>query len=320
MAVLALLLSGWPNAEAQTLKKIRVTGWGPASPETSFFWTTVHKGYFKDEGIEIEWVAGQGAGDSLKRVLAGDATFGWSTTDAMMFGIAQGAKVKGVFDLHNNFYHVVYLPAHIKINKVEDLKGKKIGVTSQASLTRYMMMLAGSKARLPSSYLTYVAVGFAPGAPLQSGQIDAAVSWPNLTQSMRAAGLKDLQEWWTGLDYPTDQIVVTEDTYNNGRALVESFIRALAKGIQYENEHQEEAAQFVPKYLTAPIRLEVMQRYIKVTQEWMHFPATKTKGIGYTDIAALKPILEELRQADLIKTDIDLSKYFTNEFQEKYGK
>ena len=81
----AVLLSAPSEAGAQSLKKVRVAGWGPASPETSFFWTTVHQGYFKDEGIEIEWVAGQGAGDSLKRVIAGDATFAWSTT---LLGIA----------------------------------------------------------------------------------------------------------------------------------------------------------------------------------------------------------------------------------------
>jgi NitT/TauT family transport system substrate-binding protein len=302
------------------LTKVRVAGWGPATGETSFFWTTVHKGYFKDEGIELEWVPGQGAGDSLRRVVTGDVTFAWSTTDALIFGAAQNAKAKGIFNLHNNFYHVVFLPERGRISKVEDLKGKKIGVTSQASLTRYTMMLAGAKAGLPQDYLTYIAVGFAPGPPLQSGQIDAAVSWPNLTNAMRAAGMKDLQEWWTGLDYPTDQIVISNETYTRNRDLADRFIRALVKGIRYENANQEEAAHFVPQYLKVPISPEVLRQYIKVTQEWMHFPETKTKGLGYTDIRALVPVVEELQKANLIKGSIDLAEYFTNEFQEKYGK
>lgn len=318
LGTIGLCLAGAPaDATEQTPMKIRFAGWGPASPETSFIWTGVHQGYFKEEGIDIEWVAGQGAGDSLKRVITGNATFGWSTTDAIIFGAVQGAKVKGVFNLHNNFYHVVYLQDRLHIDKIQDLNDKKIGVTSQASLTRYMMMLALSKGGMPQASLTYVAVGFAPGPPLQAGQIDAAVSWPNLTNAMRAAGMKTLKEWWTGLDYPTDQIVVSDETYTKNRGLVERFVRALVKGIEYENQHPEEAAVFVPRYLSAPVTTDVMLQYIRVTEQWMHYPATETDGLGYTDITALGPIVEELRKAGLIKSPVDLSQYITNRFQER---
>jgi len=121
---LALLIVSVGVAEAQ-LTKIRFASWGPASPETSFIWTGVHKGYFKDEGLEIEWVAGQGAGDSLKRLITGSATFAWTTSDTIIFAADQGAKVKAVFNLHDNFYHVVYLPDRMRVTSIRDLKGAK---------------------------------------------------------------------------------------------------------------------------------------------------------------------------------------------------
>src|SRR5262245_34710972 len=202
IGLLLALLIGLATVSNAQVTKVRFASWGPASPETSFIWTGVHKGYFKEEGLDIEWVAGQGAADSLKRLITGSATFAWTTADAIMFAADQGAKVKAVFNLHDNFYHVVYLPDRLRVMSIRDLKGKKIGVTSQASITRYTLMQALALAGMAQEDLTYVAVGFAPGPPLQSGQIDAAVSWPNLTNAMRAAGI-NLQTWETGVNYPT---------------------------------------------------------------------------------------------------------------------
>ena len=111
---LGLVIGAAGVAEAQ-VTKIRFASWGPASRETSFIWTGAHKGYFKEEGLEIEWVAGQGAADSLKRLIAGSANVAWTTSDAIMFAADQGVKVKAVFNLHDNFYHVVYLPDRLKV-------------------------------------------------------------------------------------------------------------------------------------------------------------------------------------------------------------
>jgi len=320
--IVAFSLAGtFGTARAQQLTKVEFAGYGPADVGQSFLFTAVEKGYFKDEGIDFQYVAGQGGGDAIKRLITGGASFAWASTDTIMFAADQGAKVKGVFNIHNNFYDFAYLPDKLgmHVSKMQDWKGKKIGIISQASITRYLVMEALSAAKMQQDDVSFIAVGFAAIPPLQAGQIDAYVSWPSLNGAMRKAGL-NIAEYSTGLDFPTDQIVTSDELLSKNLDLVDHFIRAVAKAMKYEPNHFDEVAAYLPKYMAAPFTPEAIKPILVDGETWIHGPQTKTHGLGYTDIDSLAPILALLRQANSIQHDLDLHSLYTNEFQEKYGR
>jgi len=321
-AVVALALyASLTVAVATEPTKVQFAGYGPADIGMSFLFTAVEKGYFKEEGIDFQYMPGQGGGDAIKRLITGGASFAWASTDTIMFAADQGGKVKGIFNIHNSFYDLAYLPEKLgaQVTKMQDWKGKKIGIISQASITRYLVMEALSAANMQQDDVSYIAVGFAPIPPLQAGQIDAYVSWPSMNGAMRKAGL-NIANYSTGLDFPTDQIVTSEEILTKNHDLAERFVRAIVNAIKYEPAHFDEVANFLPKYMAAPYTPEAIRPVLENGESWIHGPQTVAHGLGYTDIDSLAPILSLLRKADAIQHDLDLHSLYTNEFQQKYGR
>lgn len=153
------------------------------------------KGFFKDEGLDLEIVDFAGGSKALAAVVGGSADVvsgAFEHTVNMQF---KGQAMRA-FVLQGRAPQIV-LGINPKtmpnFKSVADLKGKKIGVTAPGSSTNVMANFVLAKAGLKPSDVSIVGVGASNGAvaAMRSGNIDAISNLdPVITLLARSGDLK----------------------------------------------------------------------------------------------------------------------------------
>ncbi len=154
-----------------------------------------------------------------------------------------------------------------------------------------------------------------------AGQIDTYMSWPNLTLDLQGAkGFENMKIWpIANVNYPGDDLVVTQDEYQNNQVLVQAFLRALMKGMRYEFGHQQEVANFMGKYLPGSNATpDQLLPQVKNNDAQAQFKGTETNGLGYIDIGSVSSAQDVFLTNGIMKTKVDVGPLFSNELVTKY--
>ena len=135
------------------------------------------KGFFKDEGLEVEIVDFAGGARALQAVVGGSADVVSGAFEHNINMQAKGQPMRA-FVLQGRAPQIVLAVSNKTMpnfKSVADLKGKKIGVTAPGSSTNIMTNFVLAKSGLKGTDVSYVGVGASQGAvaALRSGQIDA---------------------------------------------------------------------------------------------------------------------------------------------------
>lgn len=128
IAVICLIFYGfYSSKESNSLTKVKV-----AEVTHSVFYApqyiALEKGFFEEEGLDIELTLTSGADNVMAAVLSGDADIGLSGSEATIYVYNQGEKdyIKTFAQLTQKDGSFLVSRENIKDFKVEDLKGKYI--------------------------------------------------------------------------------------------------------------------------------------------------------------------------------------------------
>jgi ABC-type nitrate/sulfonate/bicarbonate transport system substrate-binding protein len=72
VAATSLAMPWIRKAGAAEIEKVRMASWSPRLAEQANIYVSEQVGFFKEQGIELEWIPGQGSGDALKNMIAGN--------------------------------------------------------------------------------------------------------------------------------------------------------------------------------------------------------------------------------------------------------
>lgn len=166
-------------ASAQALEKKKVTIAVGGKNLLYYLPLTVaeQKGFFKDEGLDVEIVDFAGGARALQAVVGGSADVVSGAFEHNINMQAKGQPMRA-FVLQGRAPQIVLAVSTKTMpnyKTVADLKGKKIGVTAPGSSTNIMSNFVLAKNGLKPADVSYVGVGASQGAvaALRSGQIDA---------------------------------------------------------------------------------------------------------------------------------------------------
>jgi NitT/TauT family transport system substrate-binding protein len=172
-----LLLPALVAAQALEKKKVTIAVGGKNLLYYLPLTVAEQKGFFKDEGLDVEIVDFAGGARALQAVVGGSADVVSGAFEHNINMQAKGQPMKA-FVLQGRAPQIV-LAVSTKtmpnFASVADLKGKKIGVTAPGSSTNIMSNFVLAKSGLKPADVSYVGVGASQGAvaALRSGQIDA---------------------------------------------------------------------------------------------------------------------------------------------------
>lgn len=163
-----------PPSQAQTLKKVRM---GSSSTNVSFLaiYSALHRGFFKDEGIDLEIIY-MAANLTSAAVLAGDLDYSAAVT-GLIGGAVRGQPMKVL--LFTVERPLLFLMSKKEIKDPKQLKGKKIAGSSpggSATLLAYQVLRRfGLEPGQDVSVLPMGGSAAGRFAVLESGVVDASL-------------------------------------------------------------------------------------------------------------------------------------------------
>lgn len=247
LLVCSLLLTG-SSVVAQELVKVPVQI--PAiTPAVSPFALARDRGYYRQEGLDVQLVLIPSA-LGMQALLAGNIKLS-TAGGAGMLPILRGAPVKFVFTTFSR--PMFWLYAKSEIRAVENLKGKKVGVSGLGSGPDSLLREILKKHGLEGGRdVVILPVGSGTGRffALQAGSVDAAMLSVPANLLAQDAGFRELvsfidQEWveLQGTVNVTDQLLATDPI------LVEKFLRATLKGFIHYRDLRAQSIANLARFL-----------------------------------------------------------------------
>ena len=206
------------------------------------------KGFYQREGLDLELVFVRGASTAVQALLANQIHFIFSVGPQMP-SIWEGADIILLAQMIGRpTFSMIVTP---DIQKVTDLKGKKIGVSFGGST------FAGTKALLelskmnPEKDVQYVSIpGSQPKiAAMQQGIIHAALLAPPSDYVAIKAGFKRLVNLADLFkDTSFSGLAATGKTIKENPQFVRRMTRAIVRGVLHSRQYPEDAVQTMVKH------------------------------------------------------------------------
>lgn len=195
------------------------------------FYAAKAKGFFADEGIEVNLIPGSYAIKPVRQIETGAADIAVAPADQTLIAIAENKPLKVLGTVFNKSVVCFMSKKDLKIVNVTDLKGHRVAIYGGFDTENILKILLG-KFRIKESELASIVQAGA----LQMFETDGVEVWPsyrfNEPLLMQAKGIETecLKPENFGVSYYSDTLVTSGEYLSKHRNSVERFLRASAKG------------------------------------------------------------------------------------------
>ena len=202
-------------------------------------------GFWKEERLNVAVTGQQGSVQSMQLLQAGQLDFAQITPETAITARAQGVPVVSVFAT-NKWISKLCVPPESPVQKVADLKGRKVGVPSATSGQRFFAQAMVKRVGVSPADVEYLPTGFGAAAAeaMKQGKVDALAYWGGWYIQVENMGYKFRCYELPGMENaPGHALFTMEDTLKKNPDLVERVGRAHAKGLVYAMSHPEATAK-----------------------------------------------------------------------------
>ncbi|MFC2134412.1 ABC transporter substrate-binding protein [Bacteroidota bacterium] len=281
------------------------------------FYSAIDEGFYSSENLDVKFNLGSPEANPVKMVLSGADDFGvLGGPDTLLVARSRGEPLVAIAVIHkdSNFPVLISLKES-GIETVNDLQDKKVGFFYGHISTDVIRNLFNKQ----KVNVEEVNVGFNYN-PLIAGQIDAewafrttaGVNLPAQGIEINTISPKDY-----GITTHGFTIFTTEEMIENNPEVVEQFLRATLKGVEYTLNSPDTALDSVISRndkANPDLERQRLALYAQVTSNSEEFPP------GYLDYKMFEETYERLNEEGVLESDFDINSAFTTEFIEKiYG-
>jgi NitT/TauT family transport system substrate-binding protein len=207
------------------------------------FFVAQEKGFFKEEGLDVQAKSFSSPGDGLKPLLSGDLDAVLSTADSVLTVLDKAPGQLKVVYLTDTSAGADAILAKKDIADIKGMKGKKVAATL-GQCNQLLLEKALEKAGLTDKDIQLVNMNpDDAGAAFAAGKIDVAVTWePWIT---KVAGEETGHVIFSSKETPNlilDVLAISAKTAGKKGPETRAFLRALNKGYEFVQQHTDEAA------------------------------------------------------------------------------
>jgi NitT/TauT family transport system substrate-binding protein len=245
MTFFLALVSFTSAASAAEAKKV-VFGYSTIGAMAAGAWMAKEIGAYEKYGIDTELIYISSGPTVVQALLGGDVTGGIAATNAVIAAVLRGAPLVSVVSTANRPYHRLWVQPDIM--RVEDLKGKTIGVTRFGPVTDNLTRMILKKYGLENAVNVRQMGGTAEvSAAIQNKQIAGAVtSSLRVDSTVQPRLLMKLEDM--GFQYSMDVIAYSRDDMKRSPQTVDGMVRAYTEGVAAMHYQKEKAFRAIAKY------------------------------------------------------------------------
>jgi NitT/TauT family transport system substrate-binding protein len=276
------------------------------------FYVAVEKGYFKQEGLDIEFDY-RFETDGVSLVGADNLQFAVVSGEQVLLARAQGIPVVYVLAWWQNYPVAIASRAEKGIRSPADLKGKRIGLPGLFGASYIGLRALLEAGGLSESDVKLDSIGYNQVEALIAGREDAVVIYANNEPiQLRSQGYPlNVIRVADFVQLASNGLITNEKTIAQRPDLVRRMNKAILKGIASTLANPDDAYNICKKYIEGLDQADqkVQKEILLASLEFW-----KAKTPGFSDPKAWGNMQHVLEGMGLITQPLDLSKAYTNDF------
>lgn len=277
------------------------------------WYVAVERGYFAEEGIELEFDYGDYDTKGVQLVAAGWTPFAIASGDQVVKARAQNMPVVTFVNWWRKFPVAIVALEESGIQSPSDLEGRKVGIPETfggASFIGWKALAAATD--LDEEGVDLEVIGYAALENLTVGRVDAAVIYANnepVQLQQRGYDIRLIPV----ADYAplvSNGIIASEEVLQEKPELVRAFARAFLRGLEDVLSDPEAAFEISKGYVEGLEENEEVQR--AVLQASLEY--WRGEPLGASEPEAWENTVEVTETIGVLEGDVDPREAFTNEY------
>lgn len=273
------------------------------------------KGFFRDEGIDVNILAGEGSTVTVKLVGNRTTEFGYAGADQALMAYGRDLQVVSTAVILQKSPSAIIFPKSSGIKSLKDLYGKTLGVQLRSNTEKQWRAVEKIQ-NIDNSKIKEVPADRAIAQLIANKSIEAGVAF-YFNDGLKLVSDGTPMDWIlfsdVGLPIYSTALVTNADLIKENPDLVHRFTRAFVKGWVYSQAHPQEALElFLKANPTVDPKYSALKlpEVLKLTQT----ADTEKNGIGYSSKENWEAMQKALIGMEMMQTPVDVTKVFTNQF------
>jgi ABC-type nitrate/sulfonate/bicarbonate transport system substrate-binding protein len=301
-----------PTPTAQPQRAVLSLDWVPNTNHTGLY-VALEKGWYEEEGIELEIQIPSDPAAALKQVAYGNTQFGVSFQEEVTIARSNDIPVVSIAAIIQHNTSAFAWLAKTPIQRAKDIEGKRYasyGLPIERPILGQLLACDGGDVEK----VEFIDVGFDAFPALIGGRADLAwifLAWDGVQAELMGHEINCLPLSGSCVpDYYTPVIIAGESTIAENADLVRRFMRATARGYAYAIDHAPESAEILQRAspetdptLAYRSQAWLSPRYQDDAERW-----------GEQKLEVWQAFAEFMHNNGLIDKAIDPEKAFTNDF------
>jgi NitT/TauT family transport system substrate-binding protein len=309
-SILSLMLSTTAAAATDITFQLNWTAGGA----NAGFAAAVAEGFYKEAGLDVKLVEGNGSGNTAQLVASNRSQLAYADAVAVSQLIAKGAPMRVLSTIYQSNPNEVSALKKSGIRSIKDLAGKKVGVPSGSSQTTMLPLFLTANGLKESdlSLINMPATAMVPA--LLQGQVDAILGSIDAYQiqlEAQGAELNNFRFADNGVPTVSTSIFASNAFIKDNPDVVKKFIAASLRGWSFALDNPEKAVKALKT--TFPNMNEKLAA-AELAAITPLFCSGGAKFIGKAEDALWVKTQELLSEVKLLPAGQDPKSYYTNDY------
>ncbi len=314
----AVFLAVGLGGSVQAAEKVGFQNYWVVTPNVGPYFTALEHGYYKAEGLDVDFPVGKGSAHAIQMVGAGKMDIGISDFGAMSLAISRGVRIKGFFCYLQRSPLGVITQTKANIRSPKDLEGTRLAFAPADSGWLLFPVFASINGVNMKKITLVSAQPSARDKLLLTNEVDASVSYPATGVPLLRAQGGDVASMRYA-DYNVNALgaglMATEKTLKERAGMIRKFVRASTRGFKQSMANPEETVTILTK--RAPLTIKNRDTAMQILMSGLgdlHTKRSKGKSIGWMAKEDWKDTLALLSKVGKLKKVLPVNSYFTNDF------